>query len=253
MMTTHFPKQFCEASNLLASLRPADSQVLYPNLVRVEARRGDVLFQAGSDVEFAFFPCHATLVSFIVTVEDGHGVETALIGREGAVGGIVSHGRLPAYSSAVVQHGGPLLRIAASHLEEAKNHSPSLRNVMVRYADCLLAQVFQAVACNAAHSIAQRAAKWLLAAQQRTGRNDIEMTQEQLAGMLGVGRTYVSRVITQFKQQGAVSVRRGRLIIQDRDVLNTLSCHCNDLVHDHFEEVLRGVYPDGEDDNAIAV
>ncbi len=109
--------------------------------------------------------------------------------------GIVSQGRLPSYSRAEVLHPGPLLRMDVAQLEGAKLKSLSIRHLFARYADCLMAQVFQSVACNAAHSIEQRTAKWLLPAIGRTSDARLPLTQEQLADMLGVGRSYVSRVI----------------------------------------------------------
>src|SRR5206468_5383402 len=141
----------------------------------------------------------SSLISYLVILRDGRAIETALIGREGAVGGMVSQGRLPAFSRAEVQLGGPFFRIDLHDLEDAKSRSMTLRHLFARYADCLMAQVFQSVACNAAHSIEQRTAKWLLAAIERTGAPDVALTQEQLAAMLGVGRSYLSRVIRDLK------------------------------------------------------
>ena len=106
---------------------------------------------------------------FLVSSEDGRDVETVLIGREGAVGGIVSSGHLPAYYRIIVKNGGKLARLRVDQLEAAKAKSSSLRNLFARYADCLLAQVFQSTACNAIHSIEQHAVKWIIAAMERTG------------------------------------------------------------------------------------
>src|SRR5690606_28034070 len=130
---------------------------------------GTVLHEPGENVRFAYFPRGASLISYLVILNDGRAIETGLVGREGAVGGIVSQGRLPAYSRAEVQLGGAFYRIDLHHLEEAKARSLTLRYLFARYADCLMAQIFQSVACNAAHSIEQRTAKWLLAAVERTG------------------------------------------------------------------------------------
>ena len=164
-------------------------------------------------------------------------------GREGAVGGIVSKGRLPAFARAEVQFPGPFLRMAIADLEEAKQQSPTLGNLFARYADCLAAQVFQGVACNAAHSIEQRTARWLVSAIERTGGPDIPLTQDQLAVMLAVGRSYISRVLRTFKQRGILEVRRGSLNIRDFDALRATACECNESVRAHFDEVLSGVYP----------
>ncbi|WKL57664.1 Crp/Fnr family transcriptional regulator [Asticcacaulis sp. ZE23SCel15] len=230
-------------SNLLKALKAADRALLEPHLERLSVDAGTVLVEAGDNVKYAYFPCGPTLVSFMVLLDDARGVETALVGREGAVGGIVSQGRLPAYARAMVQFSGPMLRIDAVQLEKAKAQSATLRHFFARYADCLLAQVFQGVACNATHSIEQRTAKWLCAAIDRTGDHEVPLTQEQLAGMLGVGRSYVGRVIGAMKRRGTLETLRGRLRIKGLEELEGLSCGCNNLVRAHFEDVLKGVYP----------
>jgi CRP-like cAMP-binding protein len=235
------------ANNLLKALRPDDLALLIPHLKPWMAEAGDVLCEPGDQVRTVHFPCGPGLVSFMVMLEDGRGVETALVGREGAVGGIVSQGRLPAYARAVVQFPGPLYRMESRELEQAKMRSPTLRHLFARYADCMVAQIFQAVACNAAHTIEQRTAKWLMAAMDRTGDHDVPLTQEQLASMLGVGRSYISRVVQSMKARGVLETRRGGLRVRDLDELRHLSCGCNDVVRNHFEEVLRGVYPTEEE------
>lgn len=232
-----------QTNNLLRTLRPADLAFLTPHLETVFFDAGHVLFNAGDEVTSAHFPCGEALVALQVVMEDGVAVEAALVGREGAVGGIVSQGRLPAYSCAMVRGAGPFLRIASARLEAAKARSPALGYAFARYADCLLAQVFQSVACNATHPIEARLAKWLLASRERTGRDEAPMTQEQLAAMLGAGRSYVSRVLADLRGRGVVGTRRGRLVIQDPRALEKLSCACQDQVRRHFEEVLSGVYP----------
>jgi CRP-like cAMP-binding protein len=119
-----------------------------------------------------------------------------------------------------------------------------LSNVFARYADCLLAQIFQSTACNAIHSIEQRAAKWIISAQERIGSDRVPLTHEQLSTMLGVGRSYTSRVIQTLKTEGILETRRGAILIRNRDALAIRSCPCNEAVKNHFEEVLRGIYPD---------
>lgn len=230
-------------NNLLGALRPADFALLRGHLRRIDRPAGAVLYEPGDDVRHVYFPCGQALLSFMVLLEDGQQVEITSIGREGAVGGIVSQGRLPAFSRAVVQMEGPLLRLDGVELERAKETSPPLRNLFARYSDCLLAQVFQSVACNATHSIDQRTAKWLLAAYDRTGDETLTLTQEQLASMLAVGRPYISRVLGQMKEAGAVDPLRGRIRITDVDRLRGLCCGCHMAVRRHFDEVLGGVYP----------
>lgn len=230
-------------NNLLRALRDEDWKILQPFLRECTVPAGTILHQPGDIVKAAYFPRDGSLISYLVVLQDGRAIETVLIGREGAIGGFVSQGRLPAYARAEVQAGDSFFRIDLHDLEEAKARSASLRNLFARYADCLIAQVFQSVACNAAHSIEQRTAKWMLAAAERTGVDDIVLTQEQLASMLGVGRSYLSRVIQDLRARNVIATGRGHLAIRDTTGLRALSCECNAAVVDHFAEVLAGVYP----------
>ena len=234
-------------NNLIRALKPADRRQIEDLLEPWEGQTGAILYEPGDIVSYAYFPCDKALASFRVVLADGRSAETALIGREGAIGGIVSEGRLPAYARAIVQFPGTFHRIALSDLSRLKSSSVSLYNLFARYADCLLAQIFQATACNAAHSIEQRSAKWLLAAIDRTGEREVSLTQEQLAGLLGIGRSYMSRVVQRMKAEHIIATRRGRLVVRDSDALARISCDCNDLVRAHFDEVLRGVYPTADD------
>jgi hypothetical protein len=234
-------------NNLLRRLNSGDFALLEPHLAPTQAKAGDVFFSPGDDVETVHFPCGPSLVSYVVPHEDGRDVETILVGREGAVGGIVSQGYLPAYTRIAVKFGGPFIRMPVARLEAAKGSSFTLRNVFARYADCLLAQVFQSTACNALHSIEQRTAKWIVSAMERTGDSDtVPLTHEQLATLLGVGRSYASRVIQIFKAEGILDTRRGAILVRNREGLQKRACTCNESVKNHFEEVLRGVYPTEE-------
>lgn len=234
-------------NNLLRRLNAADYALIAPFLARDEGRANDLLYSPGDDVETVYFPCGPSLVSYLVSNEDGRDVETILVGREGAVGGIVSQGYLPAYTRITVKFGGPFVRLPVSKLEAAKLQSASIRNVFARYSDCMLAQIFQSTACNAVHSIEQRTAKWIISAMERTDdQRVVPLTHEQLATLLGVGRSYASRVIQSFKAEGVLETRRGAILVQNLDGLRLRSCLCNEAVKSHFEEVLRGVYPTEE-------
>jgi len=234
-------------NNLLRRLSDADFALLAPNLASRETNAGDLLYSPGDDVEIVHFPCGPSLVSYMVPNEDGRDVETILVGREGAVGGIVSQGFLPAYTRIMVKFGGPFVRLSVSKLDAAKMKSLSLRNSFARYADCMLAQVFQSTACNAIHSIEQRTAKWIISAMERTNSDGVvPLTHEQLATLLGVGRSYASRVIQTLKAEGVLETRRGSILVRNPDALRLRSCLCNEAVKNHFEEVLRGVYPSEE-------
>jgi Crp-like helix-turn-helix domain len=234
-------------NNLLRRLNRADFALIEPHLAAIHAQPNDLLYNPGASVETVYFPCGPGLVSYLVPNEDGRDVETILVGREGAVGGIVSQGFLPAYTRIVVKFGGPFMRLPVGKLEAAKAESPSLRNIFARYADCMMAQMFQSTACNAIHSIEQRTAKWIISAMERNeGSDAVPLTHEQLATLLGVGRSYTSRVIQTFKAEAIVETRRGAILVRDRDALHKRACRCNEAVKTHFEDVLRGVYPTEE-------
>src|SRR5712672_2642975 len=158
------------------------------------------------------------------------------------------HGRyLPAFTRIMVKFGGPFVRLHVGKLNAAKTKSATLRNVFACYADCMLAQVFHSTACNAIHSIEQRTAKWIISAMERTnGEEAVPLTHEQLATMLRVGRSYASRVIQTFKAEGVLDTRRGSILVLNREALRIRACLCNECVKNHFEEVLRGVYPTEE-------
>src|SRR5215470_12261932 len=211
--------------NLLRRLNPADYLLLAPHLTGDETKAGELLYNPGDNVQTVHFPCGPTLVSYMVPNEDGRDVETILIGREGAVGGIVSQGFLPAYTRITVKFGGPVVRLNVGKLDTAKSGSASLRNIFARYADCMLAQMFQSTACNAVHSIEQRTAKWIVSAMERTDGSDmVPLTHEQLATLLGVGRSYASRVIQIFKAEGVLETRRGAILVRNREALQARAC-----------------------------
>jgi Crp-like helix-turn-helix domain len=234
-------------NNLLRRLNAGDFALIAPHLAAEEARANELLYSPGDDVGVVHFPCGPSLASFMVPNEDGRDVETILVGREGAVGGIVSEGYLPAYTRIMVKFGGPFVRLQVGKLNTAKTKSATLRNIFARYADCMLAQIFQSTACNAIHSIEQRTAKWIISAMERTeGDNVVPLTHEQLATLLGVGRSYTSRVIQTFKAEGVLETRRGSILILNPEALRIRACLCNEAVKNHFEEVLRGVYPSEE-------
>lgn len=227
---------------LLKALRPKDRALLAPHLELRECRRGDVLFEAGEDVSLISFPTGSSVAALVIAMRDGRTVEVATVGHEGAIGGVVSQGSLPAFSRAVVQIAGPILRLEAQQLQEAKAASASLRNLFTRYSDCLLAQVLQSVACNALHPIEERCARWILGLQDRLGSEVLPITHEQLADLLGVQRSYLTRTLKGLQQQELIQVRRGRIVVCNRAALEAKACECHGAVKQHFETVLGAVY-----------
>ena len=155
------------------------------------------------------------------------------------VGGMAAHNQQQAAMQCM------LSGLSTLHdLAKAKAVSPTLRNLFARYADCLTAQIMQSVACNAAHSIEQRAARWLLTAVELTGSEEIALTQEQMASMLGVGRSYLTKVLRELKRRDLLETRRGRLIARSIPGLKLMACECNGAIAEHFNTVLAGVYPE---------
>jgi CRP-like cAMP-binding protein len=229
------------ANRLLAALSSQEFAVLEPHLEAVALARGKVLFEPGDDVVTTYFPCDRTMASLLIVTRDGREVEAATIGREGAVGGIVSEGHKPAFGRAVVQIAGAALAIPTSCLEAAKSGSPRLGELFSRYADALLAQMMQSVACNALHRVEARCCRWLLATHDRAQDNMIHLTQEALAEMLGVQRTTVTAVTTALQAQGLIRTHRGRVEVIDRPGLERAACECYAAVEEHFARLLPEV------------
>ncbi|GJE49721.1 hypothetical protein GOFOIKOB_2761 [Methylobacterium tardum] len=236
-----------EGNLLLDALGARDRALLAPHLVLAECPRGTVLFEVDDDVSQVTFPLHRTIAALIVPLRGGRTVETATVGHEGAIGGVVSQGYLPAFTRCVVQIEGAVLRMDADRLREAKRASPTLDDLFVRYADCLLAQILQSVACNAAHPIEQRVVRWLLSLQDRLGTDALPVTQNMLASMLGVGRSYLTGVLGTLQDQGLIVVGRGRIHLLDRTRAEAACCECHARVRRHFMSVMGAVStPDGE-------
>jgi CRP-like cAMP-binding protein len=217
-----------------------------PWLEEVELRRGECLFEPGDDVTHAYFPLNGTVASLVLPMRDGRAVEAATIGREGAIGGIISQGNKPAFARAVVQIPGSAVRISVPRLETAKRNAPRLHDMLVRYSDCLLAQVLQSVGCAMVHPLEARCARWLLMAHDRLQQPEIPLTQEALAEMFGVARTYMTRIASALQRRGAISYRRGIVHIERRKVLEHASCECYGAVRGHFDRVVPGLYPEVE-------
>ena len=231
---------------LLRRLDRRDFARIALDLAHVEIDRDRVLYNPGDPVETVYFPCGTSVASFVLSLDDGREVDTLVVGQEGAVAGIVNQGCLPAYSRISVQRGGKFVTLEAIKLEAAKQRSPTMRGLFVRYADCLVAQLLQSIACNAAHSIEQRTARWITAALERTGEDTLLMTHEQLAGMLGIGRSYASRVLETFKAQRILEIRRGALLIRDVSALRAKACRCDDGLKRHLKDLFA--YPESRND-----
>jgi CRP-like cAMP-binding protein len=203
----------------------------------VQLAPGDTVLERGVHVESSLFPVGPAMISMVVELSGGRSVEVASIGREGAVGGIVSCGHAPAFSRAEVLIGGAAFRVPMKSLEDAKRRSAFIANLFCRYSDYLLSQVMESVACNTFHSIPERAARWLLHVQDRAG-DRIELTQEAFAALLGVQRTTVNAVVQELASEGLIATGRGTVRVTDRARLKHRACECYRRLQDHYEAVI---------------
>jgi CRP-like cAMP-binding protein len=224
-------------NRLLATFDREARAVIEPAASIIQLDGGDPVLQRGEQVSSSLFPFATTMIAMIVDLSRARSIEVASIGREGAVGGIVSCGHAPAFSRASTLVAGPALSIPMAALEDAKHRSSFIKNLFCRYSDYLLAQTMQNVACNAYHSIPQRAARWLLNAQDRAG-DRIELTQEALAGLLGVQRTTLNAVIAELSSEALVATGRGTVRVLSRPGLKQRACECYDVLEQHYAAVI---------------
>jgi len=224
-------------NQLLSTLTDDARALLEPHGSLVDLKAGEIALTRGDQVTTTLFPIGPTLITMEVEISGNRTVEAAMIGLRGAVGGIVSCGQAPAFARARVLVGGSAFRIPMEALEDAKKHSPFIANLFCRFSDYLLAQVMQSVACNAYHSIPERAARWLLHAQDRTGAR-IDLTQQALADLLGVQRTTVNAVLQTLEQEALISTGRGVVHVSDRTGLKQRACECYDRLEGHFAAVI---------------
>lgn len=224
-------------NRLLATFSTEARALIEPFATLVDLAPGEVVLNRGDHVGSSLFPIGPAMISLVVELPAGRSVEVASIGREGAVGGIVSCGHAPAFSRAEVLVGGSAFRLPMKALEDAKQRSPFLSNLFCRFSDYLLAQVMQSVACNTFHSIPERAARWLLHVQDRAG-DRIELTQEAFAALLGVQRTTVNAVIQELSSEGLIATGRGTLRVTDRAGLKHRAFICYQRLQDHYDAVI---------------
>jgi len=224
-------------NRLLSTFSPEARALIEPFGRLVELHPGEIVLTRGEQVSASLFPVGPTMITMVVELSGGRTVEVASVGREGAVGGNVSCGHAPAFSKAQVLVPGPAFKIPMKALEDAKNRSPFIGNLFCRYSDYLLSQVMQSVVCNAYHSITERAARWLLHVQDRAG-DRIELTQEALAGLLGVQRTTVNAVTKELSSEGLIVTGRGTVRVIDRAGLKRRACECYQRLQDHYDAVI---------------
>ena len=224
-------------NRLLATFAREARALIEPFGEMIDVDPGELVLRRGEHVESSLFPVGPTMVSMVVELPGGRSIEVASIGSEGAVGGIVSCGHAPAFSHAEVLVGGSAFRVSMTALEDAKKRSNFIGNLFCRYSDYLLSTVMQSVACNAFHSIPERAARWLLHVQDRAG-DRIELTQEAFAGLLGVQRTTVNAVVRELSSQGLIATGRGTVRVIDRAGLKRRACECYQQLQNHYGAVI---------------
>ena len=224
--------------NRLLSTFPREARALiepYGTIIEMEA--GATVLTRGEAVRSSLFPLAPAMVTMVLELDGSRSIEVASIGSGGAVGGIVSCGHAPAFSRAEVLVPGRALRVPMDALEDAKKRSRFIEHLFCRYSDYLLSTVMQSVACNAFHTIGERAARWLLHVQSRSG-DRIELTQEALSRLLGVQRTTVNAVIKELCAEGLISTSRGTVRVLDRAGLKRRACECFERLSDHYSAVI---------------
>jgi CRP-like cAMP-binding protein len=211
-------------NKLLASLPRDHFDRLQPHLVTLSLPQGDILTEAGDEVDQVYFP-HYGMLSLLAVLRDGKAIETATVGREGVVGAMAGLGLYKSLPLACT-------RIAATHFRTVAATSDPVRNLAIRYNEVLLSQARVTAACNALHSIEARFCRWLLQSADRAASDTVALTQEFLAEMLGVRRTSVTEVASKIQSAGVITYSRGVIRILDRATLLRMSCECYETLVD---------------------
>jgi CRP-like cAMP-binding protein len=225
-------------NRLLATLEPTDYGLLVAHLRTAHFAQGAVLQEQGAPVERVYFPLNG-MVSLVSIMEDGQIVETAVMGREGAVNAFIGLGRSNAFTRAMVQIPATVAVISASDFQAAVSQSKCIRDLILRYKEALLGQVQQTAACHALHSVEARMARWLLHALDRTDEHELPLTQDSLAEVLSVRRTTVTLVAGRLQEAGLIRCRRGRVTILDRAGLEHAACECYWAIRRRTDNVVR--------------
>ncbi len=227
------PAQIPPVNRLLALLPAREYQRLLSHLQPVTLKLRQVLHEPRVPIEYVYFPTRGVL-SAVTVMEDGSTIEVATVGREGMVGLLAFLGAEISPNQVVVQVAGDGLRMKADVLkEEASADSPLLR-LLLLYHTAFLIQISQVVACNGLHKVQQRCCRWLLMTQDRVQSDELRLTHEYLATMLGVRRASVTDVLRPLQKQGMVRSSRGKIIILDRAGLMASSCECYRRVEAEF-------------------
>jgi len=231
--TVHSPTQ----NRLLAALPAADAQRLIPHLELVPLTLGGVVYEAGCMQSYAHFPTTA-IVSLLHEMQNGSSAEIAVVGNDGMVGVALFMGSESMSSRAIVQSAGFAYRLAAAHLNKEFVRAGAMQRRLLRYTQALLTQMAQTAVCNRHHTIDQQLCRWLLLSRDRLPSNELVMTQELIANMLGVRREGVTGAAGKLMAAGLIRYSRGRITILNRSGLEERACECYGVVKTECDRLL---------------
>jgi CRP-like cAMP-binding protein len=229
----HDPQQ----NHLLAAFSPAERQRLYPHLQLVPMPLGKVLYESGDLLRHVYFPTDS-IVSLLYVLADGASAEISVVGNEGLIGIALFMGGETTPSRAIVQSAGFAYRLFGQLLKDEFHRSGEMQLLLLRYTQALITQMAQTAVCNRHHSVDQQLCRWLLLSLDRLASNELVMTQELIANMLGVRREGVTEAAGKLDKLGVISYARGRITILDRTKLEDLCCECYAVVKKESDRLL---------------
>jgi CRP-like cAMP-binding protein len=233
---THPPPE-PRQNRLLASLPAADYERLVPELKPLTLTLGAALYESGAHLDSVYFPA-TSVVSLLYVMSDGASAEIALVGNDGLVGVALFMGGETTPSRAVVQSEGWAFRLKAQLLKEEFSRGGALQHLLLRYTQALLTQMAQTAVCNRHHSIDQQLCRWLLLSLDRLPTDELTMTQELIANMLGVRREGVTEAARKLQAAGLIHYSRGRIAVVDRGGLERRCCECYEVVKRECDRLL---------------
>lgn len=226
-------------NQILAALPPKVQDRLFPNLELVPLSLGKILCAPGDNLRHVYFPTDA-IVSLIHETEDGASGEISIIGNEGLVGIALVMGGDSTSTQAIVHGAGSAYRLSKQQLKEEFDRHEEMLQLLLLYTQSLMTQMSQTAVCNRHHSVEQQLCRLLLLALDRVPGNQLTMTQELMASMLGVRREGVTQVATSLRTQNAIQYTRGKITVVDRSKLEQLSCECYEVVKKEYDRLLPG-------------
>ena len=236
------PNQAPMRNRLLGALPPSELALLTPYLERVQLEQRAQLFAPEQRIAHVYFPDTA-VISLVSRLEDGRSVEVGTAGSEGMAGLSLFLAEDTSSFEAFAQIAGTAHRMDAKEFVRLAATSEALHRMLLRYTQAFLTQVAQTAACNGAHLVEERCARWLLMTSDRVDGDEFALTHEFLAFMLGVRRAGVTVTMRALQDAGIIAYGRGRIGIVDRAALEAVSCECYRVVRDHFERLLPGELP----------